>query len=458
MPISSFSRRWMLQAALMGLGGFILNSIGQARAATLRGKTIIVIGAGLSGLAAASALKKQGAEVVVIEARNRIGGRIHTDWSMGPPFEHGAGWIHGPSENNPTKKLADAVGAEYFVTDDENLVVFDENGREISEDDLTEIADNWESALQFIDAELETFDKRSLELALKELRPSALSDPGVRWAMSAFTEFSKGAPIEKLSATLHDDDKFFDNPDVVLTSGYDEILMPLAEGLDIQLSNPVRKIEYGHRGVAVTTIKGVVEGDYCICSVPLGVLKAGSITFDPKLPQGHQANIDKLGFGSVTKIALKFSVPFWDIATQYFGIMTEQKGRWNYWLNYRTFADENILLGISVGAYAQVADRMTDEEMAADALEALRDVWGDSVAEPTEILMTQWSKDPWTFGAYAYPTPGSQTSTSDDLSDPIEGRLFLCGEHTTFDYMATTHGAYISGLKAAKMIIEKVYK
>ena len=138
--------------------------------------------------------------------------------------------------------------------------------------------------------------------------------------------------------------------------------------------------------------------------------------------------------------------------------MTEQKGRWNYWLNYRTFADENILLGISVGAYAQVADRMTDEEMAADALEALRDVWGDSVAEPTEILMTQWSKDPWTFGAYAYPTPGSQTSTSDDLSDPIEGRLFLCGEHTTFDYMATTHGAYISGLKAAKMIIEKVHK
>ena len=130
---------------------------------------------------------------------------------------------------------------------------------------MTEIADNWESALQFIDAELETFDKRSLELALKELRPSALSDPGVRWAMSAFTEFSKGAPIEKLSATLHDDDKFFDNPDVVLTSGYDEILMPLAEGLDIQLSNPVRKIEYDNRGVAVTTIEGVVEGDYCIC-------------------------------------------------------------------------------------------------------------------------------------------------------------------------------------------------
>ena len=103
MPISSFSRRWMLQAALMGLGGFILNSIGQARAATLRGKTIIVIGAGLSGLAAASALKKQGAEVVVIEARNRIGGRIHTDWSMGPPFEHGAGWIHGPSKIIPPK-------------------------------------------------------------------------------------------------------------------------------------------------------------------------------------------------------------------------------------------------------------------------------------------------------------------------------------------------------------------
>ena len=135
--------------------------------------------------------------------------------------------------------------------------------------------------------------------------------------------------------------------------------------------------------------------------------------------------------------------------------MTKDKGRWNYWLNYRTFSQQNILLGLSVGAYALVADSMSDEEMTTDALQVLRTVWDDAVGNPIQVKTTHWSTDPHTRGAYTYPRPGGRPSQFDEFAEPIEDRLFLCGEHTLFDYAGTTHGAYMSGLRAAELVLEE---
>ena len=454
---ANIDRRWLLKALLFGSGALAASGIGRVRARALSGTRVIVVGAGLSGLAAARSLANQGAQVVVLEAKPQIGGRLLTDGSLGPPFEVGAGWIHGPSPKNPVKQLADAVGAKTFVTEDDNLSLFDAAGAELSDSALDEIDTKWGRLLDLVDEELETSDSRSLRDAIASLSPGALEDPRMRWALSAFTEFSKGGPIEKLSAVYHDDDEAFPSPDVIVLTGYDKILQPIAKGLDIRLSTEVAEVKYGGEGV---TVRGKVEGrasdftaDYVVCSVPLGVLKAGKIAFDPPLPSEYRENIEDLGFGSVTKIALKFEKPFWDLETQYFGVMTEPKGRWNYWLNYRTFAPENILLGLSVGDYAPVADAMSDEAMTADALSVLRAVWGDAAGAPVQTLATHWSRDPHALGAYAYPTPGAHPDQFDDLAEPIGDRLFLCGEHTIFNYAGTTHGAYLSGLRAAEQVI-----
>ena len=414
----------------------------------------MVIGAGIAGLGAARSLVNQGADVVVLEAKPHIGGRIATDYSLGTPFEVGAGWIHGPSDDNPVKQLAAAVGAKTTVTEDDNLVVFDAEGEDIGDASLDRIVADWHRLLLRIDDTLELGDTRSLHAAIAELSPGALSDPGIMWALSAYTEFSKGAPIETLSAVYHDDDAVFPTPDVVITSGYDKILNPIAAELDIRLSTGATGIAYGDDGVTIRIGVGDLEADYVVCSIPLGVLKAGSIVFEPPLPHRHRNNIQALGFGTVTKIALLFENLFWDANTQYFGIMTEPKGRWNYWLNYRTFSAQNILLGVSVGAYAPIADRMADDAMAADALDVLRGVWGDSVGEPRETRTTHWSTDPHTLGAYSYPGPSGEPSQFNDLAIPVADRLFFCGEHTTFDYAGTTHGAYMTGLRAAEQIIE----
>lgn len=453
----NINRRRFIKSVLISSSAVALAArFGIRDAKALEGISVIVIGAGIAGLGAANLLRKNGANVTVLEAKPHIGGRLLTDWSMGAPFEVGAGWIHGPSSDNPTKQLADAIGAKYVVTDDENSVYFDIEGYEYDDDEVERIVDAWEGVLEYIDNNYEANDPRSLLQAIKDYRPAYLNDPGVMWAFSAFTEFSKGGAIEKLSAPLFNWDEAFDGADVVVTTGYDQILKPLADGVDIKLSHIVSTVEYdAEDGVTVTTDKGAFEADYCICAVPLGVLKANKIKFDPELPGGYKSSIGKIGFGSVTKLALKFDEPFWDTEAQYFGITTEPKGRWNYWLNYRTFSNENILLGLSVGDYALTADRMSDSEMVEDALEVLRNVWEDDVGTPTQVLATHWAEDPYTLGAYAFPQPGNRKSDFDDLGEPIEDCLILAGEHTIFDYAGTTHGAFMTGVRAAEYIIDE---
>lgn len=444
-------RRRFLKYSLLTSAALLTGPNRLARAGALDNSRVVVIGAGCSGLSAARTLADSGASVTVIEAKPHIGGRLLTDWSLGAPFEIGAGWIHGPDAENPSRQLADSVGGKYVVTDDENLMVYNSKGEKLSEDALKEIDENWADALDQLDNALESHDSRSLRDALS----GRLGEEGFEWAMSAYTEFSTGGPIEDLSAVLHDDGKAFGSPDVVVTTGYDAILKPLAYGLDIKYSTIVSAIQYSDRGVIVKTSDGDFDADYVICSVPLGVLKAGSVIFEPPLPNSYRESIDEIGFGSVTKIAFKFDKAFWDTGTQYFGILTQPKGRWNYWMNYRTFTDQNIILGISVGAYAEVADKLSDTEIAKDAFEVLRGVWKGNVGEPTQMLRTSWSTDPYSLGAYAYPTPGLKKSQFDRLSEPIEDRLLLCGEHTIFDYAGTTHGAYMSGLRAAELILNQ---
>ena len=453
-----FSRRIFLKTAFLASGALLIPPTFSRRSNSLQGKRIIIVGAGISGLAAARELTSHGASVKILEANNYIGGRIKTDWSLGKdaPFEFGAGWIHGPSQKNPIKQLADKSGCKYFLTKDNNISTYDPDGSEWSDKKLALVDRIWEKSLEKIDEDLELNDKRNLRAAIQDIYPSVLQYPGALWAFSAYTEFDKGASIENVSAVFHDDDKRFSKPDVIIKNGYEIVINQLSNNLNIKLNQTVKSIDLSNdNGVEIQSNSENYICDFVICSVPLGVLKSNKIRFKPSLPKRYLNSINKIGFGSVTKIAMKFNRPFWDISKQYFGVATETKGRWNYWLNYRTFSSENILLGISVGDYALVADRMNNEGMKKDALKVLRGVWGRSVTEPIETISTRWSKEENILGAYSYPTPGTTPNDYNYLEDPINNKLFFCGEHTTFDYSATTHGALLSGLRAAEDV-EKV--
>lgn len=444
----SFSRRTLLKSSA-ALAGAALAPV-KARAQSVADVDVIVIGAGIAGLAAARALADLDYEVLVLEATDRIGGRLRTDHSLGAPFEIGAGWIHGP-EDNPISDLASAVQATTFVTDDDSFQVFDAAGAPIEHATIVEKYNELTDIYQRID---EAFDgDQSLERAIKKIAPASLKDPILRWMHSAYTEFDTGGPIEALSAYYFDEDEAFDGEDVVIAEGYDSILTPLAEGLDIRFNAVVTEVEYEKGDGALVTAGGkAYESSFVICTLPLGVLQAGDVTFTPALPSATRKNIKRQAMGNVSKIAFKFDEAFWPTETQYFGLMSAQKGRWNYWLNYRTFSQENILLGLSVGNYAGEIEAKGEEAMKADALKALGEMFGREIPEPRQTLMTRWSKNPYARGAYTYSPVGIQPKNFTDLTKPIEDVILLAGEHTTFEYHATTHGAYLSGLAAAAKI------
>lgn len=442
----SINRR---DALKLSIAAYLTTLASRAGAQEMSGTKVIVVGAGVAGLAAAQKLQAEGAEVLVLEAGDYIGGRVRTDWSMGAPFEYGAGWIHGATRQNPMQQLANQINAQTFITDDDSLEVFDADGNALTDaqyERLEELYAVLEEALFYPDRP----GHHSVEEMLAGIDPEILNDPLGRWMLSAFFEFSIGSGIEDISAANGFGSDTFYGPDAIFTEGYDRIIAPLTAGLDIRLSARVSEVRYDDDGVDVDG----EWADYAICTVPLGVLKAGRMAFSPPLPADLQDAIAQVGFGTVTKIALKFAESFWDIDTQYFGMMTEPKGRWTYWLNYRTFSDQTILLGLSVGKYAHVADRLSVEEMTADALEVLRSVWGRDVGTPEAVLTTGWSQDPNFYGAYSYAQAGGSISQFREFEKPIADRLFFAGEHTLFEYLGTTHGALMSGRRAADAILE----
>jgi len=280
----------------------------------------------------------------------------------------------------------------------------------------------------------------------------AATDPLLRWMLSAYAEFSTGGPLDAISALIWDEDDGFAGADVILPAGYDRILPCLADGLDIRLGQTVHAVRQYAQAVTVTTSEGRFEADALVCTLPLGVLKAGAVTFDPPLPTAHQRAVDVLGLGQVTKLALRFDRPFWPADLQYIGVMTQPLGRWNYLVNALTYSDVPLLLAVSLGSYAPLTDRMSDEEAIDDMMQVLRAAFGQATPAPTGALKTAWSRNPLSGGAYSFAQVGSAPRDFDRFAEPF-GRVHFAGEHTGFDYHGTVHGAHLSGLRAAEAIL-----
>ncbi len=444
-------RRFLKLGAQSALATGLASSATSLAAQTLADVDVIVIGAGISGLAAAQKLKNLGYEVLLLEASDRIGGRLLTNYSLNVPVEIGAGWIHGP-RGNPISKLAKDVGGKTLVTDDESFITYTADGELLTYQEVSKARNRLQSLYEKID---DRFDgDQALSKAIKRVSPKAAKDPLLNWMFSAYTEFDTGGPIEKLSAYYFDEDEAYDGADVILTTGYDKILKLLTKGLNIRLNTPVDLVEYeAGDGATVYSNSRAFESSFVVCTIPLGVLQSSDVKFDPPLPKKTKNRIGKIGMGNVTKLALKFEQPHWPLDVQYFGLMTQEKGRWNYWLNYRKFTDENVLLGLCVGDYAGKVEKLSDGAMIQDAMKAVRTMFGSNFPDPVAHVATKWSRNPYSKGAYTYSKTGVQPSDFDKLSTPVRDVIVFAGEHTTFKHHATVHGAYLSGLRAAEIMM-----
>jgi monoamine oxidase len=414
------------------------------------GKTVLVIGAGISGLAAAKKLKEKGFNVIVLEAQDKVGGRLRTNRSLGVAFDEGASWIHGTT-GNPITTLAGQAGMNTAYTDDDSRKSYDIGG-------VLRSATDYNNA----EAELETIlntmmnsgnPNQSFETVFNNLYPAKVNDRLWKFLLSTYVTFDTG-DLNNLSSLLYNEGEEFDGEERIATNGYDTIPNYLANGINVQLNQRVSKIDHSNTKIKVTHNGIITEADYVLVTVPLGVLKANTIQFVPALPTVKQTAIQKLGMNCVNKFLLTWNTAFWD-DVQYISYTPTIKDKFNYFVNVKKVNPSvNALMTCAYADYARQTETMSDAQIIDEIMVHLRDIYGNSIPNPTNLLRTKWNTNENSYGAYSYTAVGTEMRHFDDLAEEINDKLFFGGEHTEADYFSTTHGAYLSGIREADKIID----
>lgn len=421
-------------------------------------KTIIVVGAGASGIATARELHDAGHTVTILEARDRIGGRIWTDTRMANiPLDLGASWIHG-IENNPVWDLVQEYTIPTQPTNYDDTFAYHVDGDVVSEDDLT----LWDSLLEDLltraDAILEETED---DMSLREVVNLALADMDIddddRHALESILmtgiENEYANSLERLSAYYWDEAEEFEGDDVLFPRGYIEVFQNLAEGLDIRLNQIVTEIKYTPEGVTLITATERYFADKVVLTVPLGVFKRGTIAFSPPLPQAKLDAIERLDMGALNKVYLLFSEVFWSEDTQFFTV-ADDRARFVDWVNFYPITGKPILMAFYSGREQARLEGMSEADIIAEALDVLSNIFEGVHDLFFEGIATRWGQDPFAYGSYSSYAVGSSPDDRQALSEPLAGVLYFAGEATRTDHPATVHGAVMSGYDVADAILD----
>ena len=409
----------------------------------------MIVGAGVAGLAAANELRGNGFEdVVILEARDRIGGRIWTDTIGGNvPIDLGASWIHGV-DGNPISAIARENRIATRPTDyDSEVEHFPGVGRpRLPAGEV--LRRFWELAEKQPDSTLQS----AYEQYLTTYAPGDPEKHYLQYLLNTIVEHEYGADVGDLSLMSIEGGSAYAGQDVVFPGGYRQIVDTLADGAAVRLRQAVTEIDYSGIGVALTTAAGATfEAAGVIVTVPLGVLKKGRISFRPSLPLRRRRAVARLEMGVLNKTCLLFDEVFWDNDVEFIGRVGAEKGHWAETLNLYPHTGQPILMMFNAGTYGARLEQYSDRQIVEDAVAVLTNMYGD-VPQPGDARITRWNSDQWTLGSYSYVPAGSSFEQYAVLGEPVDDRVFFAGEATHPDYPATVHGAFLSGVRAARQI------
>lgn len=436
-----------------------------------RAADVLVIGAGMAGLTAARALLAAGKRVIVLEARDRIGGRIRTETIAGQTIDLGASWIHGV-KGNPLTALAARVGAKTVATDYDAMQRFDPAGRPLTDAEDAALERLWKRFEAWREAQLDDDSGRadgSLRSAVEAFATQQRLAPAVRAQLQSLLcsniehEYAQDAGL--LSFRHFDDTGEFGGGDVLLPGGYHALVAEVARGVDVRLGVQVASVDTSDGAAEVVDTRGGVwSADVVVVTLPLGVLKAGAVRFDPPLPNRVQRAMGRLGMGVLDKVALVW--PEQALASRGLG----QPGGWPVehvlgrvtdpdrdpfveWLNVRALLGAPALLGFVAGAPALALEARDDAAVADAAVRAARSMLGASLPTPARVQRTAWGRDPFARGSYSSVGVGGSRRDCEELAKPVSDALLLAGEHTHGEHQGTVHGALLSGRRAAEQAL-----
>ncbi|KAJ4906582.1 putative polyamine oxidase 2 [Raphanus sativus] len=392
-----------------------------------RSPSVIVVGSGFAGISAARILQDASFQVTVLESRDRIGGRAHTDYSFGFPVDLGASWLHGVCKENPLAQIIGRLGLPLYRTSGDNSVLYDH--------DLESYA--------LFDTEGNQVPKE-LVREVKKVRDEQDVD------ISGFLN----CVFKETRVECWDQEEMLPGGHGLMVRGYRPVINTLAKGLDIRLNHRVTKIVRQYNGVEVRTEDGeTFVADAAVIAVPLGVLKSGTITFEPKLPDWKQEAINQLGVGIMNKIILRFEKVFWP-QVELLGVAAETSYGCSYFLNLHKATGHPVLVYMSTGQLAKDIEKMSDEAAASFAFMQLKRIFPNAMA-PVQYLVSRWGSDVNSLGSYSYDVVGKPHDLSERLRVPVDN-LFFAGEATSMSFAGSVHGAYSSGLMAAEECMMRV--
>jgi monoamine oxidase len=410
---------------------------------------VVIIGAGAAGLSAARELSGAGRSVLILEARDRIGGRIHTLHPPGLPLaiELGAEFVHGDVAS--TFSIVDAAALLACRLPDDHW--WSRDGRREPLGDFWEII---ESVRSKIGAR-----KKDLSFA-KFVRSLPHLDDRTRALACSFVEGYHAAHADRISTLVlkssDEEQSAENNPQFRLPGGYDAVIAWLRAGLhperaELRLSTAVTSVRWSDGKVTLATNRGEsFRARAAIVTIPVGVWKLGTIAFDPPLKEKESA-LEKLEAGHVVKIAFRFRERWWD---DFNFLHTDDRFIPTWWT---TAPFRTPLLTAWAGGHA--ADALLAEgadAMQERALASMARVFDKPRRDLDRLLAGSWTynwqADPFSRGAYSYAAVGGANAHA-ELGRPLRKTLFFAGEATSGDQTGTVAGAIESGQRAARELL-----
>mmetsp|Transcript_24508 Transcript_24508/g.36727 ORF Transcript_24508/g.36727 Transcript_24508/m.36727 type:complete len:488 (-) Transcript_24508:159-1622(-) len=467
---------------------------------------VIIIGAGMAGISAGYALRegRPDLRITILEGRFRVGGRIHTvTMDEGGPNETeidlGAAWLQSPDQNplapllQDVKKYDTPISSNAVFVEHQGVNIAGERLSQHEVDTLNETAHEWiANAIKLYGEDEELQDDAATsnviellpQLTQSNIMVANRHDRLTAMLLRATMENYLASSIEQVAGFGLDDASFARDPQSLLQDGFGIAIDRMSKHLDVRVNNVVTRIQAlgEDLGVLITTQSGILYwAQKVIVTVPLGVLKIGSVEFIPPLPSRKLEAISRIGFGVVDKVVLRFPHVFWNEDRHFITYLTSDRSLVNVFLNMAASmkrgnqenheGGENlsghhhlggvpILVGFHSGIFATDNEYLSDEKLVEKAMVPLRNMHGNDIPEPVEVYTTRWGLDPMSLGSYSAPhvvrnlrIAGVEEDIDPfaELSEPIGTSIYFAGESTSRE-SGFVHGAFTSGYRAASEV------
>src|SRR5271166_5080388 len=406
---------------------------------------VAVIGAGAAGIGAARRLAEAGSvSLLVLEARDRVGGRVHTIAPAGFPLDRGAEWLHS-ADRNPLSEIARDHGFSIHSRPPEWTTRLSRSG------ETAEAEADW---LATREAQFKSRRRAAAEPGDRSL--ASLVAPGGRWnqLLDATSSWANGAELDRVS--VKDYARYEDSGvNWRLYEGYGRLFETLGDGLPVAFQAAVSHIDHAGPAIRLATARGTVTAARIIVTVPTSILAAELLRFDPPLPDKLAAAAGlPLGVDDKLFISLSGSLPGIEHDVYLVGSTTSRET-----MSYqvRPF-DRPAIYCFLGGRWAAALEREGEAGMFSFAAGELARLFGNDVRRRiAPLAATSWLRDPWARGSYSYAIPGH----ADDravLAAPVDDRLFFAGEACSPNFFSTAHGAWLSGVAAAEAALASLFR